>query len=199
MTPNIRREDRGIFKAMNNIVLICGRRLSGKDTLADMLVERMGYVKMHIAAPIKDAVGSLFSLTHDQLHGPLKDAVDPAWGVTPRKIMQIFGTELMQHRLSEYLPAVGRTFWIRLLIDAARNAKQNIVVADVRFLHEIVELQRAFPNKVRVVHIVRHKQERLPEDAHESECASEHLPVDARIDNNGTLEELWDAATRMRL
>jgi hypothetical protein len=178
------------------ILLICGRRLSGKDTLADMLVERSGFIKLHVATPIKKAVGDLFSLTHEQLHGPAKDAVDPAWGVTPRRILQVFGTELMQHRLSECVPGIGRTFWVRRLVrDIRALGCVDVVVADVRFLHEIAELQLAFPGDVRVVHVQRHGPRDAPsgEDAHESESTSEGLPVDARIDNNGTLADLWAA------
>ena len=38
----------------------------------------------------------MFGFTEDQVFGDAKDVIDPVWGVTPRLVLQVLGTELMQ-------------------------------------------------------------------------------------------------------
>ena len=43
----------------------------------------------------------IFGFTKEQVYGDLKDVVDSEWGVTPRKVLQIMGTELFQYDLQK--------------------------------------------------------------------------------------------------
>jgi hypothetical protein len=180
------------------LLLLCGKRRVGKDTLADMLVAKHGYEKMHVAKPLKDATKQLFSLTDEQLYGDEKDVVDEHWNVTPRKLMQVFGTDLMQHALSQALPDVGRTFWITRLANEIRHkAGKSIVVADVRFQHEIDTLRQAFRDRTTVIMLRRSQiTNASSEDAHESED-TDGLEVDMKIHNDGDREQLWTSYLAM--
>jgi hypothetical protein len=179
------------------LLLLCGKRRVGKDTLADMLVAKHGYEKMHVAKPLKDATKQLFSLTDEQLYGEAKDVVDEHWNVTPRRLMQVFGTDLMQHALSQALPDVGRTFWItRLANEIRQKAGKSIVVADVRFQHEIDTLRRAFDDRMTVIMLQRSQPASSSEDAHESED-TDRLAVDMKIHNDGDRDQLWTSYLAM--
>ncbi len=52
------------------IIGITGQAGSGKDTVADHLVQRHGYVKIALADPIKRLGREVFGFTDDQLWGP---------------------------------------------------------------------------------------------------------------------------------
>ena len=94
------------------IVAICGPKGAGKDALADHLVSVYGYEKIKFADVLKDAVGILFGFTREQMDdGDLKEVVDIRWGVTPRKVLQFFGTEVMQYKLQELMPNMDRNSW----------------------------------------------------------------------------------------
>lgn len=142
--PNVRKQPL--------VVAICGRKRSGKNTLASALLESypdLYTTEMSFAEPIKRCVSDLFSLVPEQVHGDAKDAPDPRWdGVTPREIMQFFGTEMMQFKIQELLPNTWRRFWSRCLVTKAKEhlsrEKGGIIVTDMRFLHEYQELKTAF-------------------------------------------------------
>ena len=59
------------------LVGICGRKGSGKDTVADFISRRYGFEKRALAQPIKHICGYLFNFNEAQLDGPLKEAIDP--------------------------------------------------------------------------------------------------------------------------
>ena len=71
---------------------ILGKKGSGKDTLADYLVEHNGFIKYSFADPVKNIVNILFNLSDTQVNGYLKETVDERWGLSPRVILQRFGT-----------------------------------------------------------------------------------------------------------
>jgi hypothetical protein len=75
------------------IVGILGKKRSGKDTTGDYLVANKNFVKYSFANPIKRGAMELFGFTEDQVFGDAKDEIDPTWGITPRLVLQIMGTE----------------------------------------------------------------------------------------------------------
>jgi hypothetical protein len=192
--------------ATGRIVALCGTRWSGKDTVASMLVQQQAkgaVLLLKLAAPMKGALRSLFDLSEDDVDGTGRDVPHPLWGVTPRSLMQWFGTDVMQHGLRTVVPTVGRTFWAEKLareIEALQRQQPgaHFVVSDVRFQHE-VDLLRSRFGRDRVVAVRVHRVPdqglvRCPwkahEDAHESEAGVGCVTVDLLLRNDGSLEDL---------
>lgn len=157
----------------NRLVCVCGFKHSGKDYLADELVRNHGFVKMSIAYRLKDAMKSLFNFTDEQVHGSMKEVVDPNWGITPRRAMEFVGTEFFQYEIQKHLCGIGRTFWIKSLVPELRETLRvyPVVISDMRFVHEFQELKDQFdPIFVRV-----HNPKVGLSSSHISE--SEHLRI----------------------
>jgi dephospho-CoA kinase len=177
---------------MARVVALCGRYHSGKDTVAKMLCEDARYRHVKISSGLKDACGALFGLTQDQLEGPDKDVVDPRWKVTPRKILQFVGTEMMQFKLQELLPEVGRNFWIDAAIRSMDDPKTRFVISDLRFVHEYDALRKAFADRLAVVCIERPGE--AADDSHVSEQEFRGIPADHVLQNTGTVDQLLTQA-----
>ena len=90
------------------IIGICGLIGSGKDTIADHLVKDHNFVKISFADKLKDTVATLFEWDRDLLDGKTeqsrlwREQEDHFWSkelkkkVTPRYVLQVFGTECMR-------------------------------------------------------------------------------------------------------
>lgn len=94
-----------------NIIGISGLAGSGKDTVADWLLEQDGFIKVSLADPIKRFAMDLWEFTYEQLWGESKYRnapdyryrvrssdlegadVDPDVFLTPRHVLQHIGTE----------------------------------------------------------------------------------------------------------
>jgi hypothetical protein len=103
---------------------------SGKDTVADFLVENHGFTKIAFADALKEGAGVIFGLDHDQLYGDKKDVVDEFWEDTPRNILQKMGTECMRRGYRDDL-------WIKCVERAiTRHEGLKWAISDVRFPNE---------------------------------------------------------------
>jgi dephospho-CoA kinase len=179
------------------IIALCGFKRCGKDTAAQYLESHHAFHHIKISAALKRMIKGSFQFTDEQIESDEKDSIDQRWGVTPRQVMQFMGTEVMQFKIQELLPSVGRNFWMMHLMHEINNCEQNdtcFVISDLRFLHEVEYLRSSVQNKdsVVVVRIENKKaQDQALKDDHVSE--KEHLQFDINhvIDNNGTKEELF--------
>ncbi len=116
---------------MPRIIAIAGKERAGKDTLASILVNRFGYTRMAFADPLKDMVYTLLNFREEN-----KDEIDPVWGITPRQALIFFGTDIMQEKIEDLLPGVGRSFWVRHMIARMPRGASCIVISDLRYPHE---------------------------------------------------------------
>lgn len=170
------------------IIGLTGTRGSGKDAVAGFMV-RAGYARVAFADRLKEAAALVYGLSHEQVHGSLaaKEAVDPRWGISPRFILQQFGTE------------VGRSIhpetWTRALLDVdlpqrelAGAAPAGWVVADVRFLNEAQAIRARGGCIVRVVRPGWDLGGTAAQHASEVELAN--IAEDFVIENAGTLDDL---------
>jgi hypothetical protein len=201
------------------IIGICGFIGSGKDTVADYLVNFHEFRRDSFAATLKDAVSSVFGWDRELLEGRTKEArewreqVDPWWAerlnmpnLTPRLVLQLWGTEVCRKSFHDDI-------WIASVENKLRNSKDNIVISDCRFPNEIKSIKKAGGTVIRVVRgpepewyddavnfnagqsrigwaLGKHRLETL--GIHASETAWVGTEFDVVIDNNGSIEDLYN-------
>ena len=131
------------------IIGICGFIGSGKDTVADYLVNNHSFRRESFANTLKDAVAAVFGWDRTMLEGRTKQArewreqVDPWWAerlhmpnLTPRLALQLWGTEVCRRGFHDDI-------WIASLENKLRNSKDDVVISDCRFPNEIKSIKDA--------------------------------------------------------
>lgn len=118
-------------KAAMRLIGIAGQARSGKDTLADYLLENLGgeWQRSSFANPMKQMLGAIGVDCSDAN----KDNIDPTFGVSVRHMMQTLGTEWGRG-------FIDKDMWVKAFSRGAEG--KNIIVPDVRFENE-AELVRA--------------------------------------------------------
>lgn len=181
------------------IIGLMAKKRSGKDTIADYLIKEYGFERYGFADPIKVGVGEMFDFNHEQLYGDLKEVVDDRWGVSPREVLQAFGTELSQFDLPRHLPAlapIGRAIWVhRFKIWYESRPEKNIVLSDCRFLHEVDAIRKMGGQ---IWKIIRPGYD-TSADMHASEKELEMASFDHLILNDGTLNDLYVEVSKLML
>ena len=200
------------------IIGICGFIGSGKDTIADYLVNIHQFRRESFANSLKDAVAAVFGWDRTMLEGRTKQArewreqVDPWWAnrlnmpeLTPRLMLQLWGTEVCRKGFHDDI-------WIASLENKLRNSQDDIVISDCRFPNEIQSIKSQGGKVIRVVRgpepewydaaidankgekhlgwaLGRKRLENLK--IHASETAWVGTDFDAIVDNNGTMDYLY--------
>lgn len=165
------------------LIGILGKKGVGKTTMSKHLVENYGFEIDSFAEPLKQALKIVFGFTEEQVNGAFKEVEDEYWKVTPRLIMQLFGTEIFQYEIPKYVEMktgnrlFGRDHWVRLM-DKRRGLDiqhgRNIVIHDVRFAHEVNYIRQKGGIIARVVNPDLPK----PTDAHPSEMELDSMVVE---------------------
>lgn len=193
------------------LLLVLGKKGSGKDTFSDYIIEKHGFIKYSFADPLKKGLQHFFNLSDQQLYDPkLKEVIDPRWGVSPRQLFQVIGTDFFQYSLKQFLPNIKtssidtRTHWVilfkqwyeKLLEENKKekekeNEKINVIIADGRFLHEIEEIRKMGGKIIKVIRPVLDNNK----DIHKSEMEMDEIPneyIDNIIYNNGSVDEFYN-------
>ena len=202
------------------IVGICGLIGSGKDTVAEYLVEHHGFQHESFAGPLKDAVAAVFGWPRALLEGDTaesrhwREQTDPWWSerlgrtITPRWVLQQWGTDVLRAHFHDAI-------WIASCERRIADRSSPVVISDLRFPNEFAALRKAGARIVRVrrgadpewfsaaatlqttPHISPHARTAhitlQQAGVHTSEVAWAAEPPDHVIENNGTLEELYAA------
>jgi len=167
------------------IIAFTGPKGCGKSSAARMLKD---FEIISFAAPMKKCLKDLFNFSDHQLttlEG--KEAIDPRYGVSPRVIMQQFGTEFVR----KTVPGL----WEKLMIDRINgDILKDYAIDDCRFPTE-AQLVRDMGGVV--VHLTGRRDgkvymRRWYEDflGHRSERGVKVLSTDIVIDNSGSLSDL---------
>lgn len=122
---------------MIRLIALTGRAHSGKSSLAKMLAKTVPLAKFHqyaFASPIKLTVNALFGWDQRHSEGALKEIVDPAWGVSPRRAYQTFGTDWGRSMICDDI-------WLKY---AEHTAAQHygMLITDLRFENEAAWVRR---------------------------------------------------------
>ena len=112
------------------IIGICGFIGSGKDTVADFLVNFQGFRRESFANTLKDAVSSVFGWDRELLEGRTKESRewreqrDEWWSrrlgmdITPRYVLQQWGTEVCRRSFHDDI-------WIASLENKLRRSSDR--------------------------------------------------------------------------
>lgn len=196
----------------NMIIGICGFIGSGKDTVADYLVNFHGFRRESFANSLKDAVSAIFGWDRTLLEGRTaesrawREQKDEWWSerlgmtITPRFVLQNWGTEILRNQFHNDI-------WIASVENKLRNSKDNIVITDCRFPNEIKAIKAAGGTVVRTKRgndpewyqiaynvntgKVGEKLKLVHRNIHESEMAWIGPDIDAVIENDSTIDELY--------
>ena len=201
------------------IIGVCGFIGSGKDTIADYLVNIHQFRRESFANTLKDSISMIFGWDRDMLEGRTRQSrewreqVDPWWAkrlnmpdLTPRWVLQYWGTEVCRRAFHDDI-------WIAALENKLRNSNDDIVISDCRFPNEIKSIQNAGGIVIRVVRglepewydaaisvnrgpngnstwaISKARLERL--QVHASESSWVGTKFNAVVDNNSTMDHLF--------
>ena len=120
------------------LIGLTGRAGTGKDTIADFLVETHGFVKLAFADPIKDGIKAMLGLSGDDITNSAnkEDKVD--WlGCSPRHAMQTLGTDWGRDMIHPnlWLNITARRVH-KIMAMPAMHHIAGIVISDVRFENE---------------------------------------------------------------
>lgn len=174
------------------VIGILGKKRSGKDTSGDYLINKKNFIKYSFAIPLKRGCMELFGLTEEQVFGDLKEVIDPEWGVTPRTLLQIVGTELLQYDVHNHIPefnSIGRLIWVKRFKQWYRQNKDlNVVICDVRFQHEVDAILDMGGQVWRV-----ERPGLESSDTHSSEMDMDNITnITTVVKNDGTLQDLYN-------
>jgi len=173
------------------LVIFVGKIGSGKTDAANIL-QKYGFVENTFAEPIKQFLLSI-GFNYEEVYGSQEEKlkVNKFWNVSGREFMQKFATDLMRNKLQEIIPNMelgGSTIWVRTMEKKIlNNLNKNIVIADGRFLDEIMLIKKYGGI---VIKIVRPSINDKYNSVHESESYFDSIHPDYEILNDGTFEDL---------
>lgn len=186
---------------------------SGKDTVADYLVNFHQFRRESFAGTVKDMISSVFGWDRKLLEGLTKESrewretVDEWWAnrldmptLTPRWILQYWGTEVCRKAFHDDI-------WIASLENKLQNSTSNLVVSDCRFPNEIASIRNAGGKIIWVqrgqlpfwydlaVEANKGCNKSILElekiKIHSSETAWVGTEFDLILDNNGSIQDLY--------
>lgn len=170
---------------------IHGKKQTGKDTIAKYLVENYGFKRYAFADELKRHVyilNPIVVLDDGYTHIRYRTLVDSV-GLDEaketckevRRLLQIYGTEVVRD-------CVEQNFWVNFVFSKIEeNKNQSAVISDLRFPNE---LDKAIKSKAVTIKV---KSNRIKyNDKHASEQDLPDYHFDHIIQNDGTLEELYE-------
>lgn len=172
---------------MPNIIALSGYAQSGKDTVANYLVEQHGYEKVAFADALREC---LYVLNPNVVYKNLEP-------FPVQHLLRWFGYEALKANSPEFrglLQRLGTEVGRQILgedtwVDAAFakiDPDSKYVISDCRFLNEATTVQAEGGVVLRV-----HRDQAAPVNLHSSETALDNFAFDGHIFNNATLEDLY--------
>jgi hypothetical protein len=194
---------------MSQIIGIVGFIGSGKDTVADYLVNFHGFRRESFANSLKDAVSQVFGWDRELLEGRSKqsrewrETRDEWWSkrlkqdITPRWVLQYWGTEVVRKSFHDDM-------WVASLENRLRQSTDDIVITDCRFLNELNTIKNVGGTLIRVqrgenptwVESAEKYNKGIidapPKGIHASEYSSVGLPHEYYLSNDGSKQEFFN-------
>ena len=124
------------------VIGVSGFAGSGKDSFANIFVEKYGYTKISMADSIKDMLSVVFGWDREMLQGATpesrlwRETPDEFWSsvleypFTPRKAMTTIGTNLFRVHFH-------KDIWVQSVKKKILDVGTNVIIPDLRFGNEI--------------------------------------------------------------
>jgi hypothetical protein len=174
------------------IIGLTGYAQSGKDTLANILVEKFGFTRVAFADPIRDLLYEMNPSVKDGGYR-VRGVVDGyGWEIAKTTFPEV--RNLLQNLGVGARKTFGESFWVQQALRKV-HFEGNFVITDVRFSNE-ADAIRKYDNS----QIWRVKRPGVGAvNLHESETQMDSYKVDQIFLNSGTVEDLEVLlTTRMR-
>lgn len=198
---------------MKKIIGLSGFISSGKDTVADYLVEKYQFEKISFAGSLKDVVSGVFGWDRELLEGKTFDSrewrnqIDHWWAdrlgiphLTPRWILQHWGTDVLRKHFHDEI-------WIAALQYKIKKRDNNIVVSDIRYPNELDAIRSLNGLTLRIergpkpewydlalktnLNKDQESINHLNKISHSSEWSIIGQNFDKIVDNNGSFDDLY--------
>lgn len=162
---------------------ITGKAGAGKDTVAGILVQNLGYVRYAFAGPLKEA---LSVLGMPEPPREIKEHNYPGRDYSYRVAAQTLGTE--------WARKLDENFWINLAIQKLDELKgKSVCISDVRFDNEAQMIKDRGGYILKIVG----RDYNVSNATHASEKGVSSSLVDIEIPNKGSIEELKKSVLEM--
>ena len=181
------------------VIGLTGRARSGKDTVADYLVEKHGFEKASFAGPLKQVARAVNPILGMDVRHPghlirMNEALeylteDQVKELYPeyRRFLQTLGTDGIR--------AIDPEFWVNAAVDQVRRTrKDRVVFTDTRFMNECQAIWRKMRgpyDHTEVWHVARPSLPELTEDAHISEHNAGQFGENVWLNNSQDLDHLF--------
>lgn len=157
---------------------------SGKDTFAEYAASKYQYNIGSFAYALKEAAMEAFKLTEEEVYDrKLKEVPHQYWGISPRRILQLMGTEAMRGTF-------GENIWIKRLELELYQSDRPTFIVDVRFQNEVNYIKE----KGVIIHIIRENNPFInPINSSHSSEADAILPSEGvfEISNSSTKSHFY--------
>lgn len=168
------------------VIGFAGKARSGKDTAGQYLVKEYQFRHYYFAKPLKEGCNKMFNLTEEQIKN--KEKIVEPWGRSPRELYQLLGTDIAR--------TIDKRVWIKNAEMFVRKCNGlSVVITDVRFSNESEWIR----SKGGVVIFLESKTRGISNHtAHSSENGLSGSDVDVIIENDGTINQLYEKLEELR-
>ena len=161
------------------LIGLTGKKGSGKDTIANYLVSKYGFIKLSFGEAVKDIVHIITGWDRELIEGSTDESrifretvKHKIYNKTCRELMQIIGTDLFRNHFDENI-------WTNIIINKI-NIYNSYVISDVRFDNEAI----AIKNQGGILIKITRSTSSSNLDLHISESGIT-TPIDFEILNDG--------------
>lgn len=180
-------------KKLNKItvVLLAGKAGSGKDTMANYLVDNYSFKKFAFADELKKYVAKKYSINHNLLFSQIGKKTSLKINNKELTLRDLLIKEALEKKSHD------ENHWVNIVIEKLislnkstlkEESNNRIVISDFRFPNEFYEIYKIC-DKVLTVNIIRDKGSENIDDISEKSLNNFHF--DNIIINNGYVENLY--------
>lgn len=168
-----------------NIIMLAGKAGSGKDTLANYLIDKYSYTRYAFADYLKKKVSYKYNIPIDKLHTQEGKRSNIEINGSVYKLRDLLIKEALDKRMD------NENYWVNIVLKEIKNndiRQNNIVISDFRYPNEYYTLNRYFSN-ITTINIIREISENIDD---KSETSLDNFLFDYIIENNDTIENLYN-------